>query len=461
MIIDLSAGTDLVTFAKKCGGVAFGNAAIDSVSIDSRENGKNTLFAAVKGENTDGHVYIAKAAENGAACVLCERMPEGVSLPYILVKDTIEALAEYARTLRNEYSPFTVGVTGSVGKTTTKEFVSAVLGVRYPTLKSGGNFNTIYGLTLTVASMNPIHKALVLEMGMSRPGEIEQMTMTALPDVAVITNVGTAHIENLGSRENIAKAKLEIVKGVKKGGCVVFNADEPLLEKEREKFGNSLGFGIANENSDAFGFNVRSDDVSATLFDIRFKGDTVKDVRIPAVGLHNVCNALSAFCVGKTAGLTDDEIKTGLMLYRTTGMRQKIYEKNGYTVIEDCYNASPESMKASISVLSQFGKSKRTVAVLGEMRELGVFSDELHKEVGEFVYKSGIDRLYTYGSAALEIAVGALQSGMDESKLAAYSKVEEPEGMAKLIKKDLRQGDVVLFKASRAVALENVIKYLD
>ncbi len=460
MIIELSAEKDLVTFAKYCGGEAHGNRLISSVSIDSRETGKNTLFVALRGENTDGHKYIAKAVENGACCVLCEKMPEGVDVPYILVEDSVAAIGRCAREIRREYAPFTVGVTGSVGKTTTKEFISALLGVKYPTLKSGGNFNTIYGLSLTVMSINPIHKALVLEMGMSKFGEIEEMTETAEPDVAVITNVGTAHIENLGSRENIAKAKLEIVKGLGKGGCLVYNGDEPLLEEGAKAAPARLSFGIKNEKSDVFGSNVRNGD-GTTLFDVKTPAGEMKDVTIPAVGLHNVYNALAAICVGLRAGLCEKEIRDGLMLYRTTGMRQRIYELNGFTVIEDCYNASPESMKAAISVLHDLGKSKRTMAVLGQMRELGEYSDELHRSVGEFIAQTGIDRLYTYGEEALEIAVGALQSGMDESCLIAYNKTEDPKGMADHILRDVLPGDVILFKASRAVELENVIKYLD
>ena len=191
-----------------------------------------------------------------------------------------------------------------------------------------------------------------------------------------------------------------------------------------------------------------------------YMGESFFDIEIPTLGNHNVYNAMAAFAVGRVAGLTGDEIRRGLKNYRPSGMRQKIYEYNGYTIVEDCYNASPESMKASIGVLAELGKDRRTVAVLGEMRELGETSDELHKSVGRYAAALGVDRLYTYGESALEIAVGALEDGLDESAIVGYNKTDEPEGLAELLKADLKPGDIVLFKASRAVALEKVIENL-
>ena len=459
MIIELSEKYDSKKIAELGFGKTDSNVDIKSISIDSREVSEDTLFVAVRGENTDGHKYIESAVKNGAKCVMCEKLPENVSCDHIIVEDTIKAISDVASACRNNIAPFTVGVTGSVGKTTTKEFISYVLAEKYPTHKSGGNFNTVYGLSLTLAALSRIHKAVVLEMGMSALGEISCLTNIARPDVAVITNIGTAHLEALGSRENICRAKLEIVEGIKEGGSLVYNGDEPLLWGKRNVLSNSISFGIINEEVDAFGKNIRTIGES-TLFDMEYQGECVSDIEIPTVGKHNVYNALAAFITGRIAGLNDDEIRNGLKNYKPSGMRQKIYEKNGFTVIEDCYNASPESMKASLSVLAELGKERRTVAVLGEMRELGEGGKELHKSVGKYAASLNIDRLYTYGEDALEIAVGALEDGFDESSIIAYNKIDEPDGLAEMLKNDIKQGDIVLFKASRAVALEKVIEHL-
>jgi len=459
MIIELSEKYDTKQIAEMSFGKTNSVIDIKSISIDSREISEDTLFVAVRGENTDGHKYIESAVKNGAKCVMCEKLPDGFSGDYILVEDTIKAISDFASACRNNIAPFTVGVTGSVGKTTTKEFISYVLAEKYPTHKSGGNFNTVYGLSLTLAALSSIHKAVVLEMGMSALGEISCLTNIARPDVAVITNIGTAHLEALGSRENICRAKLEIVEGLEKDGLLVYNGDEPLLWEKKDTFSKSVSFGIINSEVDVFGYNIRTVG-EKTLFDMVYQGNDIKDIEIPTVGKHNVYNALAAFVTGKTAGLSECEIRNGLKNYKPSGMRQKIYEKNGVTVIEDCYNASPESMKASLSVLAELGKERRTVAVLGEMRELGEKGNELHKSVGRYAASLNIDRLYTYGEDALEIAVGGLEEGFDESSIIAYNKIDSPEGLAEILENDLKSGDVVLFKASRAVALEKVIEHL-
>lgn len=459
MIIELSERYDTEQLAAMSSGKANCKLDIKSISIDSREVGEATLFVAVRGENTDGHKYIESAYKNGAVCIMCEKLPEGFSGNYILVEDTIKAIADIASSCREKIDPFTVGVTGSVGKTTTKEFISYVLAERYPTHKSGGNFNTVYGISLTLAALSTIHKAVVAEMGMSALGEISELTNIARPDVAVITNIGTAHLEALGSRENICKAKLEIIEGLKEGGTLIYNGDEPLLWNKRDSFPKSISFGMKNSDADVFAKNIRISEKS-TVFDMVYMGEDIKDIELPTLGDHNVYNAMAAYSAGIIAGLTECEIRRGLKNYKPSGMRQKIYENKGYTVIEDCYNASPESMKASLSVLAELGKERRTVAVLGEMRELGEQSDALHKSVGQYAAALGIDRIYTYGESAVEIAVGALEDGIAEDAIVGYNRTNEPEGLAELLNKDLKENDIVLFKASRAVALEKVIALL-
>ncbi len=459
MIIGLSEKYDSKQFALVAKGETNCEIDIKSISIDSREVGENTLFVAVRGENTDGHKYIDSAVKNGALCVMCEKLPEGFSGNYILVEDTIKAISDIATSCRERIDPFTVGVTGSVGKTTTKEFISYVLAEKYPTHKSGGNFNTVYGISLTLAALSNMHKAVVTEMGMSALGEISQLTNIARPNAAVITNIGTSHLEALGSRENICKAKPEIIEGLRENGVLIYNGDEPLLWDKRYTFPKNISFGIKNTEADVIAKNIRTDEKN-TLFDMIYMGEEIKDVELPTLGEHNVYNAMAAYSVGILAGLSESEIRQGLKNYKPSGMRQKIYENKGYTIIEDCYNASPESMKASLNVLAELGKERRTVAVLGEMRELGELSDKLHKSVGQHAAKLGIDRLYTYGESALEIAVGALEDGMAEEAIVGYNKTDCPEGLADILKKELKDNDIVLFKASRAVALEKVIAYL-
>ena len=459
MIIELSEKYDSKILAEFCSGKYNSVVDVKSISIDSREVSEKTLFVAIKGENTDGHKYIDSAIKNGVVCVMCEYVPEGYTGSYILVNDCVDAISKIASECRKRINPFTVGVTGSVGKTTTKEFISYVLAEKYPTHKSGGNFNTVYGISLTLTALSSIHKAVVAEMGMSNLGEISVLTKIASPDVAVITNIGTSHLEALGSRENICKAKLEIIEGLKEDGTLIYNGDEPLLWEKRDSFPKNISVGIKNENVDVFGKNIRILE-KTTVFDMLYMGREIKDIVLPTVGEHNVYNAMSAYATGIIAGLNENEIRQGLENYKTTGMRQKIYEKNGYMIIEDCYNASPESMKASLSVLNELGKNRRTVAVLGEMRELGENSASLHKSVGQYAASLGIDRLYTYGENAIEIAVGALENGMCEESIVGYNKIDCPEGLAEILNGDLKENDIVLFKASRAVALEKVIECL-
>ena len=460
MIIDLAEKFDSGVLADYCSGKTNANIEIKSISIDSREVSENTLFVALRGENNDGHKYIDVAVKNGAVCVMCEKLPDGYNGNYILVKDSLRAISDIASARKEKINPFTVGVTGSVGKTTTKEFISYVLSEKYPTHKSGGNFNTVYGLSLTLCALSCEHKALVAEMGMSSFGEISVLTRIARPDVAVITNIGTSHLENLGSRENICKAKLEIAEGLKETGTLVYNGDEPLLWEKRDYFKNSVSFGINNTDVDVYGKNIRVTQ-NSTVCDMIYKGRVIKDILLPAVGVHQVYNAMAAYITGKLAGMCEKEIRNGLLNYKPSGMRQRIYKKNNYTVIEDCYNASPESMKASLSVLSQLGENRRTIAVLGEMKELGAHSPDLHKSVGQRLAELNIDRLYTYGKMANSIADGAVEAGMDRGNIVCCEDTENPDILADLLKREIKENDIVLFKASRAIALERVIGLLD
>ncbi len=439
---------------------------IISITTDSRECETDTLFIAIKGERFDGHDFIKQALESGASAVIASRIPKELSEEQrsrlLLVDDTVKALGKIAAAYKARIKPKTVAVTGSVGKTTTKEFVYAVAGAGYLTHKTAGNFNNEIGMPLSILDMPETTQVCVLEMGMSGLGEISNMTNTAKPDIALITNIGNSHIENLGSRENICKAKLEIVEGVPEDGWVILNADEPMLFAQKGLLKQNLLFvSMSNPQADYRALNIREND-GHTEFDLVAGRRVVTNIKIPTVGQHNVFDATFAFVVGTLLGMDDDEIKEGLMSFRNTGMRQNIYAYGNITVIEDCYNAGPESMKASVEVLARMGEKEHlnTVAVLGDMRELGDYSKKLHMEVGELVGKRGITHLLSFGKEAANISLGAINAGMGAQSVSVITDTEAVENAAVTVRQLTADGGAVLFKASRAVRLERVIEAL-
>ena len=429
---------------------------IKNISLDSREIEEGTLFIAIKGERFDGHDYIGRAFEDGAACILAERIPYKVKGNVILVDSTLEALAALARYRRRLLAPITVAITGSVGKTTTKEFVYAVLNRRFHTHKTDKNFNNEIGLPLTILKTERDVEALVLEMGMSFKGEIAHLSKTAEPDLAIITNIGTSHIENLGSREGIRDAKMEITQGLRGDGKLMLNADEPLLAG----IDGAVYVGVENKKADYRAVNIRDDGTGIT-FDIEYAGGVCRDLRINTLGRHNVLNAAFAYAVGHRYGVPDDEIRAGLLEFENAAMRQNIYDFEGKTFIEDCYNASPESMNAALAVLARTASVRggRRIAVLGNMLELGSFSKDLHRGVGAEVVKNGVDVLFCFGVDAGEIGNGAIEAGMPAENVVKVADIGTVDEIGEKLKAALIPGDNVLFKASRGVKLERVIEY--
>lgn len=431
------------------------SAIIRNVSLDSREIEEGTLFIAIKGERFDGHDFIGKAFEDGAAAIVCERIPYKVKGNVILVDNSLAAFGALARTHKELIKPLTIGITGSVGKTTTKQFISSVVSMKYKTHKTDGNFNNEIGMPVTMLKMPCDAEALVLEMGMSFKGEISRLTHIACPDIAVITNVGSSHIENFGSREGIRDAKMEIAEGLAEGGKLILCGDEPLLAGVE----GTIYVSMENEASDYRACNIREFE-GYYLFDISTPEGVVSDLRINVLGIHNVYNAVLAYTVGKLAGISDDDIRAGLLNFENAAMRQNIYTNDGYTVIEDCYNASPESMAAALKVLKAKSKGNRSVAVLGDMLELGEFAPDLHNTVGTKVKENGIDMLFTFGAMAQNIAKGAVEAGMDEANVFSFADAEDAEGFAQLLKDHIRQDDTLLFKASRGIKLERITAIL-
>ena len=393
---------------------------------------------------------------------IVEYIPDGCTIPCIVVSDTTEALGKFARSYKNIFQPLTLAVTGSVGKTTTKQFISSVLAMKYNANVTKGNFNNEIGRPLTVLNLTGDHNALLLEMGMNHKGEISYLSRIAEPDIAVITNIGSSHLENLGSREGIRDAKMEIIDGMHEGGILILNADEPLLADVSAKGLTKIYIGTDNKNATYRAENIRVYD-DHMLFDLCLHDAAlISDLCINVIGKHHIHNALTAAVCGMLVGISEENIRTGLLNFIPADMRQSITVKNGMTIIEDCYNASPESMRAGLNVLCHTAKvkSRCPVAVLGDMKELGASSAEAHFSVGEYAAKCGIDRLITFGSAAVDIARGAIKNGMSESKVLVIEDSENAERAAESLKAVLRENDAVLFKASRAVALERLIRLL-
>ena len=355
--------------AKICGGMlcyAGGeenrNLPFRSVFTDSREAERESLFVALGGARVDGHDYIGAALSLGSECVLCERIPDALSdrkYVALVVNDTLRAVGELAKAYDRKINNKKVAITGSVGKTTTKEFVAAVLSENLRLHKTEGNYNSNIGMPLSMLTMKNDTQVSVLEMGMSNRGEIEYLSKIAEPDVAIITNVGSSHMEYLGSRENIAKAKLEIVKGLKADGVIFLNGDEPLLRNREELDGKEHYYVGFSEDCDVKAQNIRFS-MGNTVFDMVCNDKVVENVTIPTMGNHNIYAAMFAYAVGSKMGLSEEVIIRGLRNFKPVGMRQNIYDIGDITIIEDCYNASPESAKAAIDVLREVVALKNT-----------------------------------------------------------------------------------------------------
>ncbi len=452
-------------FAEMCGGELWCDRGADlligGICTDSRECDRQSVFCALRGERVNGHDYIPQAIANGCQCILCERSCDAIEeagVVAVVVKDTEMALARFANACRHALSCHTVAVTGSVGKTTAKELIAEVLSTGHKTYRTPGNHNSLIGMPLSVTEIPTDTEWAVLEMGMSSFGEIERLSVTAEPDFAVITNIGTAHIEQLGTRENICRAKLEVLCGLQTGGVLLLNGDEPLLRSIGGKSYKTVYVSTKRENVDFYAKNIRVED-RKTLFDIVWSGGEAKDLCLRVMGRHNVYAALFAFAIGIMSGLNEGQIREGLLRYEPTGYRQNLTEWQGRTLLEDCYNASPESMNAALEVLSDYCQrtGRRSVAVLGDMLELGSQSGALHRRVGAHLSYLGIDRLVAIGKGGYQIAIGARQMGMEPEHILRGLEAERPDDIAEALCSLSEPGDVVLFKASRGIGLERVI----
>ncbi len=433
---------------------------ISAICTDSREADAETLFCAMVGERVDGHNYIKAAMSLGCAAVLCEKQPKE-EICSVMVSHTVTALARLAETYKRTYLPdlCTIAVTGSVGKTTTKECIAAVLADRERIFKKEGNFNSTIGLPLSVMEMSPDRTAAVLEMGMSGFGEIASMSHTVHPDVACIVNVGSSHMEHLGSREGIAKAKMEIIEGMRAGGVLLINGDEPLLIPVHNRCENRgircLRVSLTDSTADFYVENATAAEDRMT-FDLYTPDGIFRGLTVPAPGYHMVWAAAFAAAVGVLRGMDCEGVQKGLSTYRPAGLRQNITQEQGVTFIEDCYNAAPESMAAALSVLKLTAKG-RMIAVLGDMKELGDDTVSLHRAVGQKVAALAEDGrevcLVTVGDLGEEIARGAAEILPADCIFISHDTAPY-DAVVDHLKAMIREGDTVLFKASRAMTLE-------
>lgn len=425
---------------------------INRVSIDSRDVDENTLFFAIKGERFDGHDFINDVAEKGVGAIVSHKAVE-CSAPVILVPDTKQAFLDFASYYRMSMKKLlVVGLTGSVGKTTTKEMTACVLGQKNKTLKTEGNLNNEIGMPRTLFRLDETHGSAVIEMGMDNAGQISALSKSCKPDCAIITNVGVSHIENLGSRDGILKAKLEILDGLPKGAPLFLNGDNDKLSTVKNDDYKVIFFGIENKNCDVLAEDIKEIGLSTEFTAV--KGDIKQKITIPTVGIHNVYDALSAFAVGLEYGISTEDIANGLRNYEPSGMRQRIKDANGITVIEDCYNASPDSQKAGLNSLLKIAKGRK-IAVLGDMLELGSYSETAHRNVGEYAAECEIDMLFTYGKESEFMADSAKKAGLK----AVFSFTDKSE-LTKALENELKNGDTVLFKASRGMKLEEIFETL-
>lgn len=438
----------LKKIAEWCGVNTVLDGFVEKISTDSRDIDETTLFIALKGERFDANDFVEDVLTKGAKAVVCSRY-SGNDERVILVEDTGKALLDIAAGYRQNFNIPFVALTGSVGKTTTKGMIYAVLSEKFNTLRTEGNLNNEIGVPKTLFRLENSHQAAVIEMGMNHFGEISRLSKTVCPDIGVITNVGTAHIENLGSRNGILKAKSEILDGMKAGSPLVINGDSDILNKVEADDYKVIRFGLD-------GGDVTAENIDPTAlgsgFIVKYKNESARAF-VPSQGIHNVYNGLCAIAVGLLLGMTLEECVRGLRNFAPEGMRQKITSVKGMTFIEDCYNANLDSMCAALETLKSL-KIKRTVAVLGDMLELGDFSKEAHRRVGEKAFETDCALVVTFGVAAEDIAKAFVESG------GVAKAFQDKTVLTNYLRENLKEGDTVLFKGSRGMKMEEIFTSL-
>lgn len=436
------------------------NEKINYISTNSNNIQPNTLFIPIIGENVDGHNFILSAFANGAVATLTlHNKVEDKSKVYIKVNNTLESLQNIAKNYRKKFQIPIIGVTGSVGKTSTKEMIASALSSKYNVLKTFGNMNSQIGLPLTILKIENNHDIAVIELGISKFNEMSKISNIANVDMAVITNIGISHIENLKTKENIRDEKLKIINDLNnKDKTLYLNADDKLLlnlEEIKSIKSRIILFGL---NSDSCNYKAKNIEINnqTTSFDLSLNQHTYK-ILVPSIGIHNVYNSLAAISIGIDLGMTIDEIQAGILSYKTESMRQQIHSLEKITVIDDSYNASPDSIKSGINVLNAVrNKNGKTIAVLADMLELGDFSQTEHFELGKFIANANIDAIIAIGQYAKYIINGALlinpniYTNICTSNINAFNKLNSI----------IESNDTILVKGSRGMHTDEIVNML-
>ena len=442
---------------------------IRRISLDSRSIRPGDLFVAMMGEHFDGHDFVGTALSAGAVGAIVRDSYDMTSLgaklvqkrmtPFIMgVPDSLFAYQQLATHHRSRFDIPVVAVTGSNGKTTTKEMVATVMAHRRKVLKTEGNLNNRIGVPQTLFRLNKRHEGAVIEMGVDRVGQTTRLCEMARPTIGIITNIGPDHLEFFGSMEGSAQAKAELLDLLPAAGTAVLNADDPYYDYLASRaICRVVSFGLSSK-ADVRATDLKSDGGNGSIFRLLLPGKVRSTiVHIQVQGAHNVSNALAAAAVGAVLGLPGGVIAQGLSRFRPAAMRSQVFESQGVTVINDCYNANPASMKAAVQLLAQRGMGRTTIAVLGDMLELGAGAVAMHKEVGEFVAQRGIDQLVACGELGQSFAEGAERAGFDQARIVL---VDDATAAAAAVKAVVKPGDVVLVKASRGMKLEQVAQAL-
>lgn len=433
------------------------NIQIKGAVLDSRQVEEGYLFFATKGERVDGHSFIPQVAEKKAACVVCEKAPAGVEIPYILVEDSFVALKKVAAFYRENLTIPVVGITGSVGKTSTKEMIASVLSQRYNVLKTEGNFNNEVGLPLTILRIRDEHKVAVVEMGINHFGEMHRLSEIAKPDICVITNIGQCHLEFLGSREGILKAKSEIFDFMNPEGYVCLNGDDDMLCTVKEVHGHKpVTYGLSMKN-DVYVTSVKSNGILGSKASV-YLNDATFDVEIPLPGEHMVMNALAATCVGDLLGLKQEEIARGIESAKAVGGRSNLIVLKDRKILDDCYNANPVSMKAAIDLLCL--SDTRKVAILGDMFELGDGCEEMHAGIGNYAVEKDIDVLVCVGELSSHMFDAATLKRTELKKDVQIHYMTNTREVIEKIDSILMKDDTILVKASHGMGFAKVVEEL-
>ena len=434
---------------------------ISSVTIDSRKIEKDCLFIALKGARSDGHDFIPQTMENRALCALSEKDLGDTPYPYILVDSCRQALEDLAEHYRRSLDIKVVGITGSVGKTSTKEMVASILSRKFCVLKTAGNFNNEIGLPLTIFNIREEHEIAVLEMGISDFGEMERLSKAARPDICIFTNIGYSHLEQLKSRDGILKAKTEMLQYMNPNGSILYNGDDDKLAAFTPENGiQPVYFGLGENCRFRAGRTDNQGLHGTTAEFITPNGSFTAHIPIP--GEHMVLNALAGTAAGTMLGLTMDEIKAGIEALDPLDGRNHLIETGKFTIIDDCYNANPGSMKASLDVLAQ--ADTRTAAILGDMGELGDNWKELHRQIGRYATELRLHLLVCIGEKAAEIANGALETVSGRSETQSYPTAilhyNTKADFFKEMESVLAPGDTVLVKASHMMKFSEIVERL-